>query len=364
MGGASDPSAAAYEQAFARAPIGIALIGLDSRFRNVNDAFCALVGRRREELIGATFGSVTHEADVSADLTLAIQVVRGDRDLFEREKRYVRPDGSICWVSVTGSLIRDEHGIPVHFVFHVHDISERRRGERLKEEFLATISHELRTPLTSIKGYVDLLSEEEELSPNARRRAIAVLQRNAERLRLLVEDVQFVAQARAETMSMARAEVALDRVVLECVEWVMPRAADLGLTLTVDAEPLTLGAADADRLAQAVDHLLSNALNYTLPGGRVAVRVARDGDEAVIEVADTGVGLSDEDAAQLFEHFFRASNAVEGAVPGSGLGLSVVKAIVDLHGGRVAVDTKPGAGTTLRLRLPLRVAATAPTVVS
>ena len=364
MGRATDPSAAAYEQAFARAPIGIALIGLDSRFRDVNDAFCSLVGRTREELVGASFGSVTHEDDVNADLTLAIQVVRGHRDLFEREKRYVRPDGSICWVSVTGSLIRDEHGIPIHFVFHVHDISERRRAERLKEEFLATISHELRTPLTSIKGYVDLLSEEEELSPSARRRVIDVLERNTERLRRLVEDVQFVAQARAETLSMACAEVALDRVVLECVEWAMPRAADLGLTLTVDAEALTLGAADADRLAQAVDHLLSNALNYTPPGGSVAVRMARDGNDAVVEVADTGVGLSDEDAAELFEHFFRATSAVDAAVPGSGLGLSVVKAIVDMHGGRVEVDSEPGAGTKLTLRLPLRVGATAPTVVS
>ena len=489
MGGFLDPSAAAYEQAFARAPIGMAMVGLDSRFRQVNDAFCALAGRSRDELIGAWFGSITHPDDVDADLQQAIQVLRGDRDLFLREKRFVQKDGTVRWVEVSGSLIRNDAGVPVHFVSHaqditerraaehalsssearfrsafedaltgmaltgpdgrlrrinrvacqmlgrdaaelqgahfgdvthpedaagdrerleamlaggldgdrwqkryVHasgrtvwaevstvlvrdddgtprhfitqmaDISERRRAERLKEEFLATISHELRTPLTSIKGYVDLLTEEEELSPNARRHAVNVIQRNAERLRRLVEDVQFVAQARAETLSMNRSEVPLDRVVRECVEWAAPRAAGLGLTLDVDAEPVTLAAADADRLVQAVDHLVSNALNYTPPGGRVDVRLAQDGAEAVLEVADTGVGLDEEDAAQLFERFFRASSAVDDAVPGIGLGLSIVKAIVDLHGGRVEVATRPGAGTTLSIRLPVQVTAAAPAV--
>jgi PAS domain S-box-containing protein len=484
MGEFSNASAAAYEQAFARAPIGMAMIGLDSLFREVNDAFCALAGRTRDELVGARFTSITHPEDVDADLAQAIQVVRGDRELFLREKRFVQPDGTVRWVAVSGSLIRDDNGVPVHFVSHaqditerraaeqalsanegrfrsafedaltamaltgpdgrlrrinrvacdmlgrdaadlqdthvaelthaddaegdrermqamlageldgdrwqkryVHssgrtvwaevstvlvrdgdgtprhfitqmaDISERRRAERLKEEFLATISHELRTPLTSIKGYVDLLTEEEELSPAARRNAIAVIERNAERLSRLVEDVQFVAQARAESLSMSRDEVQLDRVVLECVEWAASRGAERSIALNVDAEPLSLPAADKDRLAQAVDHLVSNALNYTPPGGRVDVRVAREGDEAVVEVADTGVGLSAEDAAQLFERFFRSSKAVDDAVPGIGLGLSVVKAIVDLHGGRVDVDTHVGAGTTVRVRLPLEAAA-------
>jgi signal transduction histidine kinase len=258
---------------------------------------------------------------------------------------------------VSTVLVREGDGTPRHFITQMADISERRRAERLKEEFLATISHELRTPLTSIKGYVDMLTEEEELSPAARRNAIAVIQRNAERLSRLVEDVQFVAQARAESLSMSRAEVQLDRVVLECVEWAAARGADRGIALNADTEPLSLPAADKDRLAQAVDHLVSNALNYTPPGGRVDVRVAREDDEAVVEVADTGVGLSAEDAAQLFERFFRASSAVDDAVPGIGLGLSVVKAIVDLHGGRVDVDTHVGAGTTVRVRLPLEAAA-------
>jgi two-component system, OmpR family, phosphate regulon sensor histidine kinase PhoR len=479
-----DPSAAAYAQAFARAPIGMALIGLDTRFRQVNDAFCAIAGRSRDELIGASFDSVTHPDDVGADMAQAIEVVRGDRDLLRREKRYLRPDGTIRWGEVGGTLIRDDRGVPLHFVVHVQDIterraaehelaasedrfrsafedalmgialtapdgrlrrvnsvacemfgrdadeltgmqvadlthpddvegdlarigamlagqsegerwekryvhssgrtvwaevstvlvrdadgsprhfitqladiSERRRAERVKEEFLATISHELRTPLTSIQGYVDLLSDEDDLSPGVRAHAVAAIQRNAVRLRRLVEDVQFIAQARAETLSMCRGTVQLDRVVAECGDWAAARAAELGLELNVRTEPVALPGGDTDRLAQAFDHLVSNALNYTRPGGRVDVRLRRDGDAAVVEVADTGVGLSEEDATQLFERFFRASSSVGEAVPGVGLGLSIVKAIVDLHGGRVDVDTRPGTGTTFSVTLPLAPAA-------
>ena len=346
-------TAAAYEQAFARAPIGMALIGLDSRFCDVNDAFCAIAGRTREELIGQPFGLVTHPDDVGGDVALAIEAVRGARNVFRREKRHVRPDGSIRWVEVNASLLSDDDGRPVYFLSHVLDITDRRRTEQLKDEFLATISHELRTPLTSIQGYVDLLAEEDELSPGARRHAFTVIQRNASRLRRLVEDVQFIAQARADTLTLERAEVQLDRVVVECAEWAATRAAGLELDLSVDADAVTMAEADASRLGQAIDHLVANALFYTPPGGRVEVRLTRDGDEAVLEVADTGVGISESDAAQIFERFFRSSSAVERAVPGAGLGLSIVKTIVGLHGGRIDLDTSPGAGTTVRVRLPI-----------
>jgi two-component system, OmpR family, phosphate regulon sensor histidine kinase PhoR len=487
MSAAFDPSAAAYAQAFARAPIGMAMIGLDARFREVNDAFCRITGRDREDLIGASFESITHPDDVDDDLAVAIMVVRGDRELFTREKRYVWPDGTVRWAEVSASLIRDEHGAPVHFVVHAQDItgrraaeqelsaseqrfrsafedaltgmalvapdgsikrvnrvacqmwgrspeelegmtiaalthpddadgdlarlramldgdsdgdrwekrylhpsgritwaevstvlvrdaagaprhfitqmvdiSDRRRNERLKEEFLATISHELRTPLTSIKGYVDLLGEEDELSPGVRMHAIAAIQRNAERLHRLVEDVQFISQARADTLTMTMCEVQLDRLVLECAEWAAPRATDLGLELNVEVHELALESADGDRLTQAVDHLLSNALYYTPPGGRVDVTVGREQNDAVVRVADTGIGLSEEDASQLFERFFRASSAVTAAVPGVGLGLSIVKAIVELHGGTIEVDSVEGAGTAFTVRLPARAAVVTP----
>lgn len=474
--------AGTYEQAFARAPIGMALIGLDSRLLEANDALCTIAGRRRDELIGRSFETMVHPDDVDEDFALAVKVVQGERDLFMREKRYLRPDGSVRWVDVSGSLIRDDDGNPLHFVFHIQDITERRgalhelsrsearfrsafddaltglaltgpdgrlrrvnpvacqilgrdadrlvgvpiaelthpddsardlermraivagesdggrwekryvqpsgrivwvevstvlvrnpdgsprhfvtqiadiserkQAERVKDEFLATISHELRTPLTSIQGYIDLLTDGADLPSGARHNAVAVIQRNAQRLRRLVDDVQFIAQARAETLSVRRSEVQLDRLVGECAEWAASRAADEGLELRVRTEQITLTGADADRLVQAVDHLLANAIAYTLEGGRIDVSLRRDGGEAVLAVSDTGIGLIESDREQLFERFFRASSAVGDAVPGVGLGLSIVKAIAELHGGRVEVVSALGEGSTFTVCVPTGV---------
>jgi signal transduction histidine kinase len=250
-------------------------------------------------------------------------------------------------------LVRNPDGSPSHFITQIADISERKQAERVKDEFLTTITHELRTPLTSIQGYTALLTEDDDLSLGIRRNAAEVIHRNAERLKRLVDDVQFIAQARSETLSITRAGVQLDRVVAECVEWATARAAHLDIGLSLQMEQIHLENADADRLVQAVDHLISNALNYTATGGSVEVRLTREHDEAVLAVTDTGIGISESDCEQLFERFFRASSAIDAAVPGVGLGLTVVKAIVELHGGRVEVSSVPGEGTDFTVRLPV-----------
>ena len=181
-------AAAAYAQAFARAPIGMALVGVDGIFRDANHALCATLGREREELVGAAFQRFTHSDDVDRDFQIAAKVLRGDHDLFVHEKRFVRPNGEIRWVEVDGSLIRDGAGNPVHFVFSALDVTERRRAEEVRDEHLASISHELRTPLTSIRGYAQLLGDEGELPTDLERNSIAAIERNAEAMLTVIEE--------------------------------------------------------------------------------------------------------------------------------------------------------------------------------
>ena len=181
-------AAAAYAQAFARAPIGMALVGVDGRFRDANHALCSTLARERAELIGAPFQRFTHPDDVDRDFQIAAKVLRGDHDLFSHEKRFVRPDGSIRWVEVDGSLIRDAAGNPVHFVFSALDVTERRRAEEVRNEHLASISHELRTPLTSIHGYAKLLVDEGDLRTSLERDSVAAIERNAEAMLGVIEE--------------------------------------------------------------------------------------------------------------------------------------------------------------------------------
>jgi PAS domain S-box-containing protein len=235
----------------------------------------------------------------------------------------------------------------------------RRRAEeeadRLKNEFFALVSHELRTPLTSIIGYLDIVREEEAGQINEEQsRYLGVIDRNARRLMRLVGDLLFVAQVEAGTLSLERGEVDLAQVGADSVEAARPRADSQGVLLALDAEPLELDGGDRDRLGQLIDNLVSNALKFTPEGGRIGVRVAREGEEALIEVSDTGTGIEAEELEHLFERFYRAQAATDAAVPGIGLGLSICQAIADGHGGSISVASEVGVGTTFSVRLPMR----------
>ena len=252
--------------------------------------------------------------------------------------------------------VRGEAGELVGRIVVLRDVSAEREAERLKEEFFALVSHELRTPLTSILGYVDLVLEEdaeEPLDPHVRR-SLEVVERNARRLLRLVGDLLFVAQFEAGTLTLEPGVIDLPALAGQAVEAARPRARDKGVDLVLETEPVAQCAGDRDRVAQTFDNLISNAVKFTNPGGRVAVRVRAHGDRALLEVDDDGVGIPADEQGRLFERFFRASSATERAIPGVGLGLTIVKAIVEGHGGRIAVRSADGAGTCFQILFPLR----------
>jgi signal transduction histidine kinase/CHASE3 domain sensor protein len=238
------------------------------------------------------------------------------------------------------------------------DVTARREAERMKDEFSALVSHELRTPLTSIIGYLELLRTDTEADgddPAARQRAqfLAVVDRNARRLLRLVGDLLFVAQVEAGSLSLDEGDVDLDAVARESVEAATPRARAGGVELTLESEPVPLVRGDRDRLAQALDNLVSNAIKFTPDGGRVTVRLMREDDRAVLEVQDTGIGISQPDLERLFQRFFRTQRATSAAIPGVGLGLTIAQAIVHGHEGHISVQSIDGQGTTFRIELPL-----------
>jgi signal transduction histidine kinase len=233
------------------------------------------------------------------------------------------------------------------------DAERLRELDRMKDEFISLVSHELRTPLTSIRGYVELLEEDERLS-DEQQRYLAVVGRNTSRLLDLVGDLLFLAQVDAGKLAFELRPVELDLLVEECVEASLPAADAKGIELVSSAQRLPSPLqGDPGRLAQVLDNLVSNALKFTPAGGRVEVRLSAMDGVALIEVEDTGLGLAANEQEQLFERFFRSSRASENAIPGTGLGLAIAKTIVERHGGRIQLESTVDVGTTVRVELPL-----------
>jgi signal transduction histidine kinase len=224
--------------------------------------------------------------------------------------------------------------------------------DKLKDEFISLVSHELRTPLTSIRGYLELLLDDGRLDAE-QQGFLGIIDRNSNRLLGLVTDLLMLTQIEAGGLQFDLGPVDLEEIVREGIETATPTAEASGVELAVSVERVPAIRGHRLRLAQVLDNLISNALKFTPAGGRVDVRVSAVDGSAVIEVQDTGLGIAEGEQEQLFERFFRSAQATRNAIPGTGLGLTISKAIVERHGGQIELESSEGVGTTVRVRLPL-----------
>jgi PAS domain S-box-containing protein len=268
-------------------------------------------------------------------------------------------DGHEFPVEITISSVRRSDGWS--FYAFLHDISDRKRAEeerdraeRVKDEFLGVISHEMRTPLTAVIGYADMLAktEAENLSERGRQ-MVEVINRSAERQMRLLRDLLLLARIESGSFELRPEPLDLTELARQATEIAEPAAEAAGLDLQLRTDGALSLSGDRDRIGQAIDNLLTNAIKFTPEGGSVAVRVDADGDRALIEVEDSGTGIPLDEQDRLFERSYRASGATERNIPGSGLGLTIVKEIVEAHGGSASFQSEPGRGSTFRLELPL-----------
>ena len=278
---------------------------------------------------------------------------------------YWRKDGTSFPVEYTSTPILEADRV-VGAVVVFKDISERRELERSKDTFVASVSHELRTPLTSILGYLELIGDTAGELSEEHRRFLRVVDRNADRLLRVVDDLLLVAQVDAGAVELDLSPVDIGGLVADAVDVARPQAEAAGLELAAVVVATTVLHADRARLGQVLDNLISNAVKFTPAGGRVVLRALALDDRVVLEVSDDGAGMSAREQQQLFERFYRAPSASEHAIPGTGLGLTIVKALVEAHGGTVGVKSAAGEGTTIRVELPAggEPAGRAPAVVA
>lgn len=235
----------------------------------------------------------------------------------------------------------------------MRDITERKKLEQMRTEFVANVSHELRTPLTSLKGFLETLLEGAADDPETCRRFLKIMQEETERLTRLIDDLLHLSKIEERRVVHRWQPVDVGALINRVVSLFQPQAAEKGVTLAAAVPaglPFTYG--DPDLLAQVLINLVDNAVKYTPSGGRITVRAREEKGELRVEVEDTGIGIPPESLPRVFERFYRVDKARSRELGGVGIGLAIVKHIVRAHGGKIGVESTPGRGSLFYFTLP------------
>jgi len=324
---------------------GMLLLDPAGRIQLVNQAFARMFGVTsdiRSRTIMETLR--LHE------LAELVEALGPQKRVLGRELKLLRPNER--WLQVNGSAIFNGEGKRHGTILVFHDLTRLKQLERTRQEFVANVSHELRTPLSLIKGYVETLRDGAVANPEVAPRFLETIDRNAERLTLLIEDLLTISELESGRMKLQLQPVSLRATVDKVLDDFRERGAARQMELIGEVPDLILRA-DADRLEQVLCNLVDNAIKYGRDRGAVAVR-ARIAENGQIEVSveDDGPGIPTESLERVFERFYRVDKARSREHGGTGLGLSIVKHIVQSHGGRVWVNSQLGQGSTFYFTLP------------
>jgi len=326
---------------------GVAVISPDQRIVFCNEVFCRAIGVQEGLCVNRPLLELVRQSDLVAAVQQAF--ARGESVSAEIQVGTVNP--RIFGVNATPVRAAgdDLHGA----VLVLHDITQLRRLERARRDFVANVSHELKTPLTAIQGFAEtLLGGALEDAENGRR-FLEIIRNHAARLGRVTDDLLKLSQAEAGKLELEFRAVTVEEVIETCVETTRLKIADKDIALTVDCPPgLPCVMGDTRRLQEVLQNLLDNAVQYTPPGGRITVQATAGDRQIAITVADTGIGIPKAEQERIFERFYRVDAARSREAGGTGLGLSIARHLVEAHGGRIEIESDVGRGSTFKVVLP------------
>lgn len=325
------------------------VIAIDQRGRILlmNPAAHSIFSLRRAPVEGRPFLEVVRHKEL-LDLVEACQGTHAGAHC-RREVQLGPPVARTLDVHATAIAFAEEH---YGTLLVLHDMTELRRLEQIRTEFVANVSHELRTPLTSIRGYLETLLDGALEEPTHARRFLQVVSSHAERLSRLVDDLLQLSDLETGKVLLNPGVLLLHAVAAEVVAIFETQATQKQLTLHNQVPPTLCVQADPDRLTQILVNLVDNAVKYTPEGGQVSISATSRGDAVEVSVQDTGSGIPSTDLPRISERFYRVDKARSRQLGGTGLGLAIVKHLVQAHGGELRIGSELGRGTTVRFTLP------------
>ncbi|MDD4335280.1 MAG: ATP-binding protein [Desulfotomaculaceae bacterium] len=261
------------------------------------------------------------------------------------------PDRRVFLVHV---IPTDTDGDSNEVVAILKNVTEKKKYEEMRSEFVANVSHELRTPLTSIRGFAETLLDGGCEDPANAKKFLLIINKEAERLSRLIDDLLRLSKIEQDGFIANLEAFAIKDLIKLTSEIMHPKAVEKNLTIDLDTpEILPLVHADPDMIRQVLLNLIDNAINYTQAGGTICIRTGIEHGFMKVDVQDNGIGIPPENVARLFERFYRVDKARSREIGGTGLGLSIVKHILEVHKGELQVESKVGKGSTFSFLLPL-----------
>ncbi|MCC5640670.1 PAS domain S-box protein [Nostoc sp. CHAB 5844] len=361
-------SEAQFRAIFERSSIGIGLADMKAQIVDINPALCQMLGYSREELYSKCF--IDYISHQKGDLEVYKQLVSGMRDRIEIERHFRHKNGQLVWTNLSISMIPGSNGTPEFLLAIIEDISKRKQtelklrasqaaaeaGNKAKSEFLATMSHELRTPLNAIMGLSQLLQQQMVGSLNEKQQEyINCIYSSGEHLLAIINDILDLSKVEADKEELNLLPVSVVDLCNYALSTVREQAKEKGLQLISEIDPQAdtcIG--DIRRIKQMLINLLTNAIKFT-PTGQVSLEIKKVPEGITFTVADTGIGIDNNQFQFLFEPFTQLDSQLNRQYEGTGLGLALTRKLARLHGGDVKVESKLGEGSHFTLFLPDQV---------
>lgn len=326
---------------------GVLILDLNGRIKNINGAMSLILSSTTSADVGKHYLEVFRDPELNE----LIQSTLADQKGHRKNLSLLGQPGKAFQVQSSLVQYPDNGGRGMIVVFH--DVTDLKRLERVRQDFVANVSHELRTPLTAIQGYVEALRDEGFQDPSQAGHFLGVIQRHSERMDKIVSDLLLLSEMEAPARVLQKENLVLPEVLQAAADSLRPKAEGKRQTIRLNLpEAIPPIRADSQKIHQVLVNLLHNAISYTPDEGSITLEVGPTQDGVEISVADNGIGIPPEDLSRIFERFYRVDKGRSRELGGTGLGLSIVRHIVEAHGGQVRVESKPGKGSRFIFSLP------------
>lgn len=326
---------------------GVVVINANGQIMYLSPNFCDLLDLRSREATGRLYWEVIRNQEINDSIKEAI----GSQRAVKKDIDVIGPQDIYFSMQVSPVISNEEKLLSVVAIFH--DITELKKFERLRTEFVANVSHELKTPLTSIKGFVETLQSGAIKEPQHAKRFLDIINQQTNRLENLVNDLLTLSSLESQQIPMDFQNENINTIISSVIDSYKNQFERMDHNVSVNIpNDLPMVSIDRQRIEQVFMNLLDNAIKFTPQGGRIEIHALRDNDQVRVDVCDNGIGIAPEHIPRLFERFYRVDKARSKDLGGTGLGLSIVKHIVLAHHGNLTVTSKVGEGATFSVFLP------------